>query len=82
MYKPSKNNELCVEAINRAYEKLSFEDQAVIDKLTASLKKHINSKVGADHKMATEASLLELVGKVGMWLMLNEKGNGSNDKSK
>jgi len=75
MYKPSKNNELCVEAINRAYEKLSFEDQAVIDKLTASLKKHINNKVGADHKMATEASLLELVGKVGMWLVLNEKEN-------
>jgi hypothetical protein len=82
MYKPSKNNELCVEAINDAYEKLPFEEQVIIDKLTASLKKHINSKVGADHKMATEASLLELVGKVGMWLMLNEKGNGSNDKSK
>jgi len=71
-----------VAAINDAYEKLPFEEQVIIDKLTASLKKHINSKVGADHKMATEASLLELVGKVGMWLMLNEKGNGSNDKSK
>ena len=75
MYKPSKNNELCVEAINSAYEKLPFEDQAVIDKLTASLKKHIDSKVGADYKMATEASLLELVGKIGMWVVLNEKGN-------
>jgi hypothetical protein len=74
MYKPSKNNELCVEAINSAYEKLSFEDQIIIDKLTAGLKKHIDSKVGADHKMATKASLLELVGKVGMWLVLNEKG--------
>ena len=75
MYKPSKNNELCIGAINSAYEKLPFEDQIIIDKLTASLKKHIDSKVGADHKMATEASLLELVGKVGMWLVLNEKEN-------
>lgn len=76
MYKPSKNNEVCVDAINSAYEKLSFEDQIVIDKLTAGLKKHIDSKVGADHKMATEASLLELVGKIGMWIVLNEKGKG------
>jgi len=76
MYKPSKNNELCVEAINDAYDKLPFEEQVIIDKLTSGLKKHIDSKVGTDHKMATEASLLELVGKVGMWLVLNEKGKG------
>jgi len=74
MYKPSKNNKLCVEAINDAYEKLPFEEQVIIDKLTAGLKKHIDSKAGADHKMATEASLLELVGKVGIYLVLNEKG--------
>jgi hypothetical protein len=65
-----------VEAINDAYDKLPFEEQVIIDKLTSGLKKHIDSKVGTDHKMATEASLLELVGKVGMWLVLNEKGKG------
>ena len=78
MYKPSKNNKLCVEAINSAYEKMPFEEQVAIDKLTAGLKKHIDSKSGADHKMATEASLLELVGKVGMWLVLNEEGKNND----
>lgn len=67
-YKPTQRSIIVSEAVMSAYEQLDEKDRKNIDRAIAALKPKLgNSKVG-------EQSLIELFGKLGMFLVMNEKG--------
>ena len=66
-YKPTQRSTAVTEAIMSAYEQLDEKDKQNIDHAIATVKPKLgNSKVG-------EQSLIELFGKLGMFLAMGEK---------
>lgn len=67
-YKPTQRSTAVTEAIMSAYEQLDEKDKKNIDYEAEAIKLRMgNSKV-------SEQSLIELFGKLGIFLVMNEKG--------
>ncbi len=81
-YKPALNSNIKTEAIDQAYEKLSPEDKLIIDKCTARIRLYMTDKFGREHNVATEKSLRELLGKIGIWMIERKKENKNERKNR
>lgn len=62
-----------VEAINIAYSKLSIAEQNIIDRQCKNVRNEIQKRKGLERTMVSEAALVELIGKVGMWMVEHDK---------
>ena len=67
-YKPTQRSTAVTEAIMSAYEQLDEKDKQNIDHAIAVVKPKLGSS------KVSEQSLIELFGKLGMFLVMNEKG--------
>lgn len=68
-----QDNPDSVEAINIAYSKLSIAEQNIIDRQCKNVRNEIQKRKGLGRTMVSEAALIELIGKVGMWMVEQEK---------
>jgi len=68
-----QNNINSVEAINIAYSKLSIAEQNIIDRQCKNVRNEIQKRKGLERTMVSEAALVELIGKVGMWMVEHDK---------
>lgn len=68
-----QDNPDSVEAINIAYSKLSIAEQNIIDRQCKNVRNEIQKRKGLGRTMVSEATLVELIGKVGMWMVEHDK---------
>jgi hypothetical protein len=72
-YKPSESSDKVTTAVNRAYGNLTIAEKQHVDRQITLLKRYLDDHRPAERSYVAEQSLVELVGKLGMWINKKEQ---------
>lgn len=75
-YSPTKKSDRTTDAIMAVYDSLPDDEKAIITKQAQNVNRHLDKFRASNdraHNMAQERSLVELVGKLGMWMNKKEQ---------
>lgn len=75
-YKPSDNSDKAADAIMAVYDNLPANEKEIITRQARLVNHHLDRFRASNdraHNMAQQRSLVELVGKLGMWMVKHDR---------
>ena len=71
-YSPTKKSDKATDAIMTAYDSLPDDERLALDRYIKVAKSKIDTRKGVERKMIGKQGMIELVGKLGIWMNRND----------